>query len=104
MDAEGILAVAEESNGNAPGRVISPLLANLYLHILDRIWDRHGFDQKLHARLIRYADDFVILCASGVERPLKVASAVIDRLGLSLNEEKDQKSGFENGKFWLSGL
>ncbi len=74
--------------GTPQGGVISPLLANLYLHILDRIWDRHGFDQKLHARLIRYADDFVILCASGVERPLKIAQKVIDRLDLSLNEEK----------------
>mgnify|MGYP002725662810 CR=1 FL=1 len=90
--------------GTPQGGVISPLLANLYLHVLDRIWDRYNFDQRLHARLIRYADDFVILCASGAERPLKVASTVIDRLGLSLNEEKTRKVDSRTDSFGFLGF
>lgn len=43
--------------GTPQGGVISPLLANLYLHLLDRIWERHGFAKQYGARIVRYADD-----------------------------------------------
>lgn len=74
--------------GTPQGGVISPLLANCYLHILDRIWQRRHLQGKLRARLVRYADDFVVMCREDVEEPLKVVRAVLDRLGLSLNEAK----------------
>ena len=76
--------------GTPQGGVISPLLANCYLHILDRIWQRRHLKAKLQAHLVRYADDFVVLCKAGVEEPLKVVRHVIERLGLSLNETKTQ--------------
>ncbi len=90
--------------GTPQGGVISPLLANLYLHIFDRIWDRHEFDRKLNARLIRYADDFVILCAAGAEGPLEIAKKVIERLDLSLNEEKTKTVDSTTGKFAFLGF
>ncbi|WP_328983432.1 hypothetical protein [Thiorhodovibrio winogradskyi] len=65
------------------------MLSNLYLHLLDRIWDRHRLKQKLGAHIVRYADDFVVLCKQGVEEPLKVVRHVVDRLGLTLNETPD---------------
>lgn len=74
--------------GTPQGGVISPLLSNLYLHLLDRIWDRHRLKQKLGAHIVRYADDFVVLCKQGVEESLKVVRHVVDRLGLTLNETK----------------
>ncbi len=43
--------------GTPQGGVISPLLANLYLHILDRIWERRDLSRRYGARLVRYADD-----------------------------------------------
>jgi RNA-directed DNA polymerase len=78
------------SKGTPQGGVISPLLANCYLHILDRIWQRQRLKDKLKAHLVRYADDFVVLCAKGVEEALKVVRHVLDRLGLTLNEAKTQ--------------
>lgn len=74
--------------GTPQGGVISPLLANCYLHILDRIWQRRHLKGKLQAHLVRYADDFVVMCRKDVEEPLKVVRHVLDRLGLSLNETK----------------
>ena len=41
--------------GTPQGGVISPLLANLYLHLLDRIWDRRQLQQRLEARIVRYS-------------------------------------------------
>ena len=76
--------------GTPQGGVISPLLANCYLHILDRVWQRRHMKGKLHAHLVRYADDFVVMCRKDVEEPLKVVRHVLERLGLSLNEAKTQ--------------
>ncbi len=76
------------SKGTPQGGVISPLLSNCTLHLLDRIWDRHQLCWKLKARIVRYADDFVVLCAGNVEEPLSMVRRVLDRLELTLNENK----------------
>lgn len=74
--------------GTPQGGVISPLLANLYLHLLDRIWERHGLERKYSVRLVRYADDMVLLCAKGTAKPLSMLKHILDRLELTLNETK----------------
>jgi len=76
------------SRGTPQGGVISPLLANCYLHLLDRIWVRHRLDRKFKARIVRDADDFVVLCKDSVEAPLGVIRQVLSRLDLTLNEAK----------------
>ncbi len=76
------------SKGTPQGGVISPLLSNCYLYLLDRIWEKHQLRWKLKARIVRYADDFVVLCAGKVDAPLNTVRHVLDRLGLTLNETK----------------
>lgn len=76
------------SRGTPQGGVISPLLSNCYLHLLDRIWVRHQLSGKLKARIVRYADDFVVLCAGAVDAPLATVRHVLGRLDLTLNESK----------------
>lgn len=83
------MQVRAMTTGTPQGGVISPLLANLYLHWLDRHWVRKGFGSRWHdAHIVRYADDFVILCSRRPEFYLGEAKAVLDRLGLTLNEQK----------------
>ena len=74
--------------GTPQGGVISPLLANIYLNILDRIWDKYRLAEKYRARLVRYADDLVILCAGDTTEVYAVLHSILNRLGLKLNEEK----------------
>ena len=74
--------------GTPQGGVISPLLANIYLNVLDTIWKIKKVQERLEARLIRYADDFVVLCKGNTERVLNGIKAVLGDLRLSLNEEK----------------
>jgi len=74
--------------GTPQGGVISPLLANLYLHLLDRIWERHNLERRYAARLVRYADDMVVLSAGDTGKPLSMLKHVLERLGLTLNEAK----------------
>jgi group II intron reverse transcriptase/maturase len=75
------------SVGTPQGGVISPLLANIYLHVLDRIWE----DQCAHlGTLVRYADDFVVLCSTkaAVEEARRRVGLVLARLGLELHPKK----------------
>jgi RNA-directed DNA polymerase len=74
--------------GTPQGGVISPLLSNLYLHLMDRIWQRHDLARKYQARLVRYADDFVVLCRKDVATPLAAIRRILERLELQLNEGK----------------
>ena len=76
------------SKGTPQGGVISPLLSNCYLHLLDRIWGKHQRRRKLQAHIVRYADDFVVLCRGKVDAPLAAVQHVLDRLDLTLNESK----------------
>ena len=92
------------SKGTPQGGVISPLLSNCYLHILDRIWQRRHLKGKLQAHLVRYADDFVVLCRRDVEEPLKVVRHVLARLGLSLNEAKTRTVDATEGSFNFLGF
>ena len=76
-------------NGTPQGGVISPLLSNLYLHILDRIWARRNLQQRLGARIVRYADDIVLVCRrSKSGQAMTVLRQILDRLELPLNEVK----------------
>ncbi len=75
--------------GTPQGGVISPLLANIYLDALDRLWVKQRLGDRQHdAHLMRYADDFVILCARNPEKYLGIAKQRLDRLELTLNSEK----------------
>ena len=68
--------------------MISPLLANIYLHVLDRIWKEQKVKERYGARLIRYADDFVVLCLGPTEKIWRGIRIVLAGLRLRLNEEK----------------
>ncbi len=83
--------------GTPQGGVISPLLANVYLHVLDRIWE----DRYRHlGTLVRYADDFVVMCGtrSAVEEARTRVGAVLTRLGLELHAEKTRLVDLSRGR------
>ena len=91
--------------GTPQGGVISPLLANLYLHILDRIWERRDLQQRLGARIVRYADDIVILCRrKKSDKAMAVLRQVLERLELTLNETKTKIVNAYEGKFDFLGF
>ncbi len=74
--------------GTPQGGVTSPLLANIYLNVLDKVWKTKKGEERWGARLIRYADDCVVPCQGNTERVLKGIRTVLGYLGLSLNEAK----------------
>jgi RNA-directed DNA polymerase len=83
--------------GTPQGGVISPLLSNIYLHVLDRVWE----DRCAHlGTLVRYADDFVVLCDTQrqVEEARQRVSTVLTRLGLELHPEKTRTVDLSRGR------
>ncbi len=70
--------------GTPQGGVISPLLANIYLHQLDKIMTKQGY------QIIRYADDFVILCKTQqeAEQALSLVQDVMRTIELKLHPDK----------------
>jgi len=74
--------------GTPQGGPASPLLANIYLHLLDRNFRRHVERGELHGRLVRYCDDFVIVCPRYPRREREWLGRFMARLGLTLHPEK----------------
>jgi RNA-directed DNA polymerase len=85
--------------GTPQGGVLSPLLANIYLHRLDAEWERRGLADRrgADAKLVRYADDFVVLSSRSVRPLVPVVREVLADLGLSLNLEKSRVVRAEKG-------
>lgn len=76
------------AQGTPQGGVISPLLANVYLNLLDRNYRRRVEAGSLAGRLIRYADDLVVMTRWRPDRELAWVKHLMSRLGLTLHAEK----------------
>jgi len=74
--------------GTPQGGVISPLLANVYMNVYLKHWGRTGKGERFEARIVNYADDFVILSRGRAAEALEWTRRVMSNMGLSLNEEK----------------
>src|SRR5207244_10732742 len=70
------------------GGVLSPLLANLYMNRYLKVFRLRGLDRRYGARLVNYADDFVVLCRYGAAEVLAQSRRWFAQMGLTLNEQK----------------
>jgi len=89
-DDDGRTRVSRPTQGTPQGGVISPLLANIYLHWFEKAFYRpDGPAQWAQAKLVRYADDFVILARyQGPDLIAWVESQLEDRFKLTINRDK----------------
>ena len=104
--AGGKPRVSRPRKGTPQGGVISPLLANLYLHWFDRVFHRtDGPGTWASARLVRYADDFVILAGQRSERLAEWASETLEGWqGLEINRDKTRVVDLREAKASLDFL
>ena len=91
------------TRGTPQGGVVSPLLANIYIHRLLKTWKLFELEDRLDARIINYADALVIVCRRQPEEALRWLTAIVERLGLSLNEEKTRVCDAWRGSFDFLG-
>jgi group II intron reverse transcriptase/maturase len=84
-------------SGTPQGGVVSPLLSNIYLHVLDTMWE----DRYAHlGELVRYADDFVVMCRTRTdcEEAERKVQGIMRRLGLVLHAGKTRRADLTWGR------
>ncbi len=74
--------------GVPQGSPISPLYSNIYLNIIDQLWHKREYPQKLHATVHRYCDDIILVCRKSATSALGALVAISKRMGLIINHEK----------------
>jgi group II intron reverse transcriptase/maturase len=78
----------DEGRGTPQGAPLSPLLANLYMRRFVRGWKQLGHESRIQAKIVNYADDFVILCRGSAEQAMAAMRDMMQRLKLTVNEAK----------------
>jgi group II intron reverse transcriptase/maturase len=83
--------------GTPQGGVISPLLSNIFLHVLDTVWTRRYTHLGV---LVRYADDFVVMCdtKAACEAAEQRVRDIFARLGLELHPDKTRRVDLSRGR------
>jgi group II intron reverse transcriptase/maturase len=95
----------DNHTGTPQGGVISPLLANIYLHLVDRIVNNaQSLFSKHGVKMVRYADDFVLMGKTLPTEVIEKLKSLLYRMGLSLNEGKTQKIDAKTDSFNFLGF
>ena len=88
MEMDGLKA---SKLGTPQGGVISPLLSNIYLHVLDKIINNpKGFYRHFDIKMVRYADDYVLMSKRPLHMVMKRLSDTMAKMGLRLNTQKSK--------------
>ena len=91
------------TRGTPQGGVASPLLANIYMNRFLKHWRLSGCGAAFRARVVSYADDFVILSRGRAAEALAWTKAVMTRLGLTINEVKTSLKNARQERFDFLG-
>lgn len=91
--------------GTPQGGVISPLLANIYMHLVDRMINHMmGLFYKQGIKIVRYADDFVLLGKRISVEAVEKLRSILARMGLRLNENKTRQVQAKDTPFNFLGF
>ena len=78
----------DAGRGTPQGSPLSPLLSSLYMRRFVLAWKKLGYEQRLDARIVAYADDFVICCRGTARTAMIAMRDLMQRLKLTVNEAK----------------
>jgi RNA-directed DNA polymerase len=78
----------DQGMGTPQGSPISPLLSNIYMRRFVKGWKTGGHEKRLVARIVNYADDFVICCRGTADEAMTVMREMMSKLKLTVNETK----------------
>jgi len=93
----------DRGRGVPQGAPISPLLANLYMRRFVVAWTASGRESRLQARIVSYADDFVICCKTNASLAMAEMQRMMQRLKLAVNETKTHTRKLPEERFDFLG-
>jgi len=93
----------DDGRGTPQGAPISPLLSNLYMRRFVLGWKQLGYEKRLRAYVVNYADDLVICCRSSAEEALATMRRIMGKLKLTVNETKTRVCKLPEEKFDFLG-
>jgi len=93
----------DEGRGTPQGSPISPLLSNLYMRRFVLGWKKLGYEKRLKAYIVNYADDLVICCREKAEEALATMRDMMTKLKLTVNEKKTRVCKLPEEKFDFLG-
>jgi RNA-directed DNA polymerase len=93
----------DEGRGTPQGSPISPLLSNLYMRRFVLGWKKLGYERRLGACIVNYADDLVICCRGHAEEALAVMRIMMTKLKLTVNETKTRVAKVPEERFDFLG-
>ena len=102
--AIGRPGIRTRGSGSPQGSPISPLLANIYMRRFIKGWKTGGHEKRLKARIVNYADDFVICCRGTADEAMTVMRTMMSKLKLTVNEQKtdDVARRKRRSTFWVT--
>jgi RNA-directed DNA polymerase len=93
----------DDGRGTPQGAPISPLLSNLYMRRFVLGWKKLGYEKRLRAYIVNYADDLVICCRGNAEEALATMRGIMQKLKLTVNETKTRVCKLPGEKFDFLG-
>jgi RNA-directed DNA polymerase len=93
----------DQGMGTPQGAPISPLLSNLYMRRFVKGWKTGGHEKRLAARIVNYADDFVICCKGTADEAMTVMRGMMSKLKLTVNETKTRMCRLPDESFDFLG-
>jgi group II intron reverse transcriptase/maturase len=89
--------VAPTVVGVPQGSPLSPLYSNISLNLLDQVWHKRGYPEKLGATLHRDADDAILVCRHSASQALQAFEAIATRMALTINRDKTRITKLTEG-------
>lgn len=93
----------DQGRGTPQGSPLSPLLANLYMRRFILGWKALGYERRLDAHIVNYADDFVICCRHRADEALAGVRTLMQKLKLTVNEAKTRTCSVPHDTFDFLG-
>ena len=105
QEDEGLKGGRSNKMGVPQGGILSPLLANIYMNLIDKAVNKTtGLFHKLGVQIVRYADDFVLMAKEMKAEALEKLKELLTRMELDINEEKTRKINAKDESFSFLGF